>query len=149
AKIKADQLSLPHTTGLTSTGGLLGSPRYMSPEQLLSSRDVDHRTDLWSLASALYCLLCGRTPYEDVESIGALIMAVTSQPPIPVRKLAPWVPPEVANWIHGALKRAPEQRYSSSAAMLEALEPLLSDGFALREEMLIPVSEEQRKLAVS
>jgi serine/threonine protein kinase len=52
AKIRADPLGLPQAAGLTTTG-LLGSPLYMSPEQVQSSRDVDHRTDLWSLGTRL------------------------------------------------------------------------------------------------
>jgi serine/threonine protein kinase len=150
AKIKVDQLSLPHTTGLTTSGGFLGSPLYMSPEQMQNSRDVDHLTDLWSLGSALYCLLASSAPYQQhVESVAKLIVAIVGTPPPALRRVAPWVSPEIEKVVHGALGRKPEERYPSAAAMLEALRPLLPDGFALREEMLVPVSEEERTLALS
>jgi eukaryotic-like serine/threonine-protein kinase len=147
AKIKADPLDLPHTTGLTNTGNFLGSPLYMSPEQVQSSRDVDARTDLWSLGSALYCALTGHPPHKHAESLGQLIITICASPPPPLRKAAPWVPPEVAKVVHGALGLKPSERYPSAAAMLEALLALLPDGFALREEMLVPVPEEQRAAA--
>jgi eukaryotic-like serine/threonine-protein kinase len=150
AKIKVDQLSLPHTTGLTTSGGFLGSPLYMSPEQMQSSRDVDHRTDLWSLGCALYCLLAGCAPYQQhAESVAHLIYSIMGAPPPLLRNVAPWVSLEVAEVVHGALGRTPEERYPSAAAMLDALRPLLPNGFALREKMLVAVSEEERALALS
>ena len=80
AKVRADPLHLPFGAGLTTTGGFLGSPLYMSPEQVQSSRDVDHRTDLWSLGSALYAALAGRAPHEHLASVGQLLVAVCASP---------------------------------------------------------------------
>jgi hypothetical protein len=147
AKIKADPLSMPHTTDLTSTSNFLGSPLYMSPEQVQNSRDVDHRTDLWSLGSALYCALAGHAPHKHAESLGRLIFTILAAPPPPLCKAAPWIPPELAQVVHGALGLTPEERYPSAAAMLQALRPLLPDDFALREEMLVPVPASQRAAA--
>lgn len=143
AKLHADP-DLPQTLGLTNTGGLLGSPLYMSPEQVESSRDVDHRTDLWSLGSALYCALAGGAPHRSAPSVSRLLMAICAAPPPPLSEVAPWVSPEIAKVVHGALELRPEARYPSAAAMLEAMRPLLPDGFALREDMLVPVHSERR-----
>ncbi|WP_437805780.1 serine/threonine-protein kinase [Sorangium sp. So ce1078] len=126
AKILADPLAARHTTGLTNTGSLLGSPLYMSPEQVLNGRDVDHRTDLWSLASALYCALAGHAPYQQVGTVGKLVYTICSTPPLPLHEVAPWVPVEVAAVIHGALALDPAARYPSAAAMLAAMRPLLT-----------------------
>ncbi|XXX72054.1 serine/threonine-protein kinase [Sorangium sp. So ce134] len=138
AKILADPLAVPHTTGLTNTGSVLGSPLYMSPEQVQSGRDVDHRTDLWSLASALYCALAGHAPYQQVGTLGKLVFTICSTPPLPLHEVAPWVPVEVAAVIHGALALDPAARYPSAAAMLAAMRPLLTGGTALAPSMMKP-----------
>ncbi|WP_437670258.1 protein kinase domain-containing protein [Sorangium sp. So ce131] len=138
AKIKADALDMPHTTGLTGTGSFLGSPLYMSPEQVENSRDVDFRSDLWSLGSALYCALSGQAPHESAGSLSKLFVSICTSPVPPLHEVAPWVPREVAEVVHGALQIRPEDRYPSATAMLEALRPLLPDGLALRQDMLVP-----------
>src|SRR5262249_12924010 len=103
AKITLGPLDVPHTTGLTQSSGLLGSPFYMSPEQVQNSKDVDHRSDLWSLGSAIYCALTGRAPHGDAASVGKLILAICGAPARPIRELAPWVPAEAAAVVHRAL----------------------------------------------
>jgi uncharacterized protein YjbI with pentapeptide repeats len=149
AKILADPSKLPHTAGLTTTSRFLGSPLYMSPEQVQSSRDVDHRTDLWSLGSALYCALAGQAPHARAPSLVQLMIDIHTLPPPPLRDVAPWVPPEVASVVHGALAQKPGERFPSTAAMLEAILRLLPGGVALREEMLEPIGEGSGAPAVS
>ena len=136
AKIKADPLGLSHDTSVTATGGFLGSPLYMSPEQVQNSRDVDHRTDLWSLGSALYCALAGRAPHQHASSVGQLLVAICTQPPPPLGDVAPWVPPEVAKVVHQAIERRPEDRFPSAGAMLDAILELVPSGPSLAEDML-------------
>ena len=148
AKVLGDPLSLPNTTGLTHTGGFLGSPLYMSPEQVQNSKDVDHRTDLWSLGSALYCALAGRAPHRDVGSVGKLILAICSSPARPVRELAPWIAPEVADATHRALTIDREGRYPSAGAMREAVQALVAGDLGLREEMLVGLTAAERAAAV-
>jgi serine/threonine-protein kinase len=130
------------------TNCLLGSPLYMSPEQMRSSRSVDHRTDLWSLGSALYCALTGRAPFRHVTRVADLAEAVRSPGgPPPVEDLAPWVPAAVAAVVRRALAVDPEQRWPSAAAMLAAIRSLLPAGPRLREEALAgirtPVVQDQ------
>jgi serine/threonine-protein kinase len=149
AKIMADPLSVQQTTALTNSEGFLGSPLYMSPEQVQSSRDVDQRADLWSLASAIYCALAGRAPFQHVLTVGKLIVAICGTPAPPLARLAPWVPPEVARVIQGALEIRPEDRPASAEAMLDALRPLLPAGFSLNERMLAPAATERRKTAAA
>ena len=136
AKIKADPLGLSHDTSVTATGGFLGSPLYMSPEQVQNSRDVDHRTDLWSLGSALYCALAGRAPHQHASSVGQLLVAICTQPPPPLGDVAPWVLPEVAKVVHQAIERRPEDRFPSAGAMLDAILELVPSGPSLAEDML-------------
>jgi serine/threonine-protein kinase len=122
--------------GLTDTGGFVGSPLYMSPEQVQSSKDVDARADVWSLGCVLYATIAGRAPHQDIESLGRLVIAICSTPAPPLRDVAPGVPEEVAAVVHRALAIDPKGRTPSAAAMLEAIRALSPGGLALHEEML-------------
>jgi eukaryotic-like serine/threonine-protein kinase len=148
AKIRPDPFSLPQGAALTTTGGILGSPLYMSPEQVQSSRDVDHRADLWSLGSVIYAALTGRAPHQHLASLGQLLVAVCVSPPPPLAEVAPWVPPAIADAVHRALEIPPEARYPSAAAMLDALRALVPSG-ALTSEMLVSSGESPRPARVS
>ena len=66
---------------LTITGQLLGTPMYMSPEQALGKKDVDFRSDLYSLAVVAFQCLTGATPYEESETVGEIIVSITTRPP--------------------------------------------------------------------
>ncbi|KYG11145.1 hypothetical protein BE21_58220 [Sorangium cellulosum] len=141
AKIKPEPHQGGPTTGLTRTGGILGSPLYMSPEQARGVSDIDYHTDLWSLGVVLYRALSGRAPHEHITAFGDLIMAICSVSPEPIQELAPWVGPEVAAVVHRTLKFDAGDRFPSAAAMLDAIRPLLPRGSSLREEHLVQVSE--------
>ncbi len=147
AKLRADPLGLPHAA-LTTTGGILGSPLYMSPEQVQSSRDVDHRADLWSLGSVLYAAIAGRAPHQHLATLGQLLVAVCVSPPPPLAEVAPWVAPAVAVAIHGALQIPPDARYPSASAMLAALRPLVPSG-ALTAADLVSSGESPRPVRAS
>jgi serine/threonine-protein kinase len=144
AKITGDAPHLPHATALTTTGGLLGSPLYMSPEQVQNSKDVDLRTDLWSLGSTLYSALTGMAPHAQLESVGKLIVAICSAPARPIREVAPWVPPDLARIVERALAIERDERWPTATAMLEALQALAPEGSTLREDVLVGVTPEER-----
>jgi serine/threonine-protein kinase len=141
AKLQSDPLGATHTENLTRTNGFLGTPLFMSPEQIQSSRDVDRRTDVWSLGITLYTALAGRTPYDHLPTLGHIVAGIGGAPPQPLRTFAPWVSPEVEKAVHGALALRPEERYPTAAAMLEALMALLPDGVAIHEDMLVALPE--------
>ncbi len=136
AKVRKGLLGPAHAADLTTTGSFLGSPLYMSPEQVQNSRDVDHRTDLWSLGCVLYAALAGRTPHQHLSSLGQLLVAICVTPPPPLDEVAPWVPREVAELVHGALELRPDARFPTAAAMLAALRRL-TPSEELLEEMLV------------
>lgn len=144
AKIKMDQASHEATAGLTRTGSMLGSPLYMSPEQARGHKGIDHRADIWSMGIVLYKLLTGRTPHQDIDTLGELIITICSQLPAPVQDLAPWVPAEVAAILHGAVRFDPAERFQSAAHVLHAVRPLLPYGFGITDEMLRPLSDPER-----
>jgi eukaryotic-like serine/threonine-protein kinase len=144
AKIKPEPSQGGPTTGLTRTGGILGSPLYMSPEQARGLSDIDYRTDIWSLGMVLYAALAGALPHGHIAAFGDLIMAICTQAPRSVQVFAPWVEPQVAAVVHRALGLDASERFPTAAAMLDAIRPLLPGGFALRDELLVPASPETR-----
>lgn len=131
--------------GLTRTGSLLGSPLYMSPEQARSVKNVDHRSDLWSMGVVLYQAVAGRTPYEHVSGLGDLILSLCSDLPPPVQQFAPWVQLRVAAVIDRALRLDPGERFATAAEMHEAITALLPEGHAIRGDMLVPLDAATRE----
>ncbi len=145
AKVKMDEASSTEGADLTKTGNLLGSPLYMSPEQARGRREIDHRTDIWSLGAVLYQALTGRTPYGHAETLGDLIYALCSEPPPPLQEQAQWVKPEVAAVVHRCLTLDPDARFQSGQEMFEALRELLPHGYGIHEDMLVSLSESVRQ----
>lgn len=124
------------TRALTSTGLMLGTPLYMSPEQVTNPKNVDQRTDLWSLGVVLYEMLTGTTPHADVETLGGLLVAICSRPAKPVMEVAPHVRRSIAAIVKRALEIDPNNRYASTEAFLNDLTKELSVGITLTDEML-------------
>ncbi len=106
----------------TSTGSMLGSPLYMSPEQLRSARDVDARSDLWALGATLHELLTGLVPFP-AESIMDLCLKVTGESPIPVHQIQPDVPEALAEIVMRCLERDPQKRFQTARELRTALRP--------------------------
>ena len=96
------KLEVPGEEDSTKTGQMMGSPKYMSPEQMLSMRDVDGRSDIWSLGALLYELLTGRPPFvaETTPRICALVLNNDPAPPAPSAPTSPppWSAPSSAAW---------------------------------------------------
>ncbi len=106
---------------LTREGSFLGSPRYMSPEQIAHGK-VDHRTDLYSLGVILYQCLCGRTPFESENSV-QILMAHLQHPVPPLSEKNPTVtvPPMLEALVYRCLDKQPEGRPGSCDELLHAL----------------------------
>jgi len=107
---------------MTKTGALLGSPLYMSPEQMRSLKTVDARTDIWALGVILYELLTGRTPFISETFADLLLEVLTAQPPT-LLQLRPDVPPEVSALVERCLTKDPAARVQSVAEIAEVLAP--------------------------
>ncbi len=142
AKIDHEQLADTQSHGLTQTGHLLGSPRYMSPEQAMGQKSLDARTDLWSIGVVLYQMLTGRAPHDDADTVGKLILAICSKPSPPVQSYAPWVSPELATVVHHALVNDVAGRYGSALEIVVALKPLSGGDTKLDRSMLVQLPEE-------
>jgi eukaryotic-like serine/threonine-protein kinase len=112
---------------LTRTSAILGSPLYMAPEQMRSSRDVDARADVWALGVVLFELLTRRWPFE-ADTLPALCLKVVGEPPQSLSELRPDVPPAAVALIERCLEKNPEHRFANAAELASALEPLLPVG---------------------
>ncbi|MGK4001551.1 serine/threonine-protein kinase [Sorangium sp. So ce1036] len=95
---------------LTKTAALLGSPLYMSPEQVRSARDVDARTDIWALGVIVYQMLTGRTPY-DGDSVAQLFASLLHEVPATMAQLRPDIPRELDAAVMCCLAKEPDQRW--------------------------------------
>jgi tRNA A-37 threonylcarbamoyl transferase component Bud32 len=106
--------------GLTGTGMLVGTPHYMSPEQATGERDIDARSDQYSLAVVGYRMLTGHPPF-DATSVQALLMKQITEVPQPVHELRPEVPPAVSQALSRALSKDPAARFASMSEFAAAL----------------------------
>ena len=104
----------------TKTGSMMGSPYYMSPEQVIGSKDLDHRTDLWAVGVVAYEALTGVRPF-DAETVGGLALQIHNAPlPTPSHTNG-LLAKSVDAWFFRACARAPEQRFQSAKELADAL----------------------------
>jgi eukaryotic-like serine/threonine-protein kinase len=107
------------TSEMTRTGMVMGTPHYMSPEQVKGKR-ADFRSDIFSLGAVFYELLTGHKPF-DAESLHAVLFQVMEHQPEDVRHWSPEVPNILVQVVDRALAKDPEQRYAHAGEMREAL----------------------------
>jgi len=133
----AKVLVTPDTTAThatTGSGQIVGTPRYMSPEQCLGQR-VGARSDLYSLGVVLYEMLAGRPPFVDVLPSAVLVKQATAPPP-PLPQLRPDIPKPLALVVHSLLAKRPEDRPRTAAVARALLEKSL-----LRRERELPQAD--------
>ncbi len=114
-------------TGLTEAGDVFGSPKYMSPEQLHATRDVDLRTDIWSIGVTMAELLTGTTPFE-AEDFGTLVFNILAANPPSVAHADVENGAALDAILRRCLARDPDDRFSGVDALADALAPLIDGG---------------------
>lgn len=105
---------------LTQTGQVVGTPSYMSPEQITGKR-VDHRSDLFSLGATMYQLFTGKLPFQ-ADTMATLLYKITMEAPIPFDAIRPDLPAELTRIISKLLKKEPDERYQTAEELANALE---------------------------
>jgi len=110
----------------TKTGMVLGTPSYMSPEQL-AGKKIEGRSDLFSLAVSLYQLLSGRLPFEG-ESMAQLMYKIANEPPTDILSVNPSVPPALVAFLDRALAKNPDERFQSGEEFAAALRAAAAGG---------------------
>ena len=117
--------SISQEQNLTATSTIMGSPLYMSPEQLRSSKNVDARTDVWALGVMLYELLVGRLPFE-AETVTGLCAKIAADAPTPLRQIDPGVPAGLEAVVMRCLEKDVSRRVASVTELAVALQPFAS-----------------------
>ncbi len=131
SKIRRDEIGA-HEASLTRSTAFLGTPLYMSPEQIRASRDVDARADVWALGCILHELLTGRAPFRR-ESLGLTCAAILVEEPEPLSRSRADVPRAVEAIVARCLEKDRDGRFSDGFDLAAALAPFASS--ATRDEI--------------
>lgn len=119
----ARAIALSGQTKLTRSGIAIGTSAYMSPEQITALRELDHRSDIYSLGCVLFEAIAGRGPFAHPNE-AVVLNRHLNEPPPSLRTLAPDTPQQLDTAILRALAKKPEDRWPSARAMLDALSKL-------------------------
>lgn len=121
SKVSHDLDALGEPSLVTKAHAVMGSPFYMSPEQMLSSTNVDVRSDIWSLGVTLFELLTKSLPFA-ADSATAVCRRIMSDEPTPLRKLRPSYPKGLEDVLSRCLQKRPERRFANVADLAVRLE---------------------------
>ncbi|MEZ6064321.1 MAG: serine/threonine-protein kinase [Planctomycetaceae bacterium] len=114
---------------LTQEGVTMGTPLYMSPEQVQGIK-LDARSDIYSFGVTCYHLFCGRPPFQGETALGVAVQHLQNEPP-PLKELRPELPQPVCDLIHRMMRKDPAERYPDAATVLEDVRKLIR---AVKEE---------------
>jgi serine/threonine-protein kinase len=146
---KFNQSALTALTALTAENHVIGSPHFMSPEQMRSSRDADVRSDIWALGVVLFGLLTGRVPFEG-QFLPEVCAAILGGKPLSLLELRPDLPAALEAVILHCLRAKPEERIQTVPELAEALLPFTPAHARARAARIARVAEgAKRTLATS
>jgi eukaryotic-like serine/threonine-protein kinase len=138
SKSYGDQKDFTSTASQTTTANLVGSPAYMSPEQVRDPKNVDSRADIWAIGTIMHELLMGQTLFQG-ETVGQTFANVLQSEIKPIRSRRDDVPPELDRAILRCLMRDPARRYADAAELARDLYPFGSSSSRLSMERVSSV----------
>jgi tRNA A-37 threonylcarbamoyl transferase component Bud32 len=112
-------------TGLTGTGLVIGTPQYMSPEQASAEKEIDHRSDVYSLGVVAFHMLTGHLPFETDSARELVISHITAKPP-DLRSVRPDVPDDLADAVAKCLRKKPADRWATAGELAAAIRPAVT-----------------------
>ncbi|HKP56278.1 MAG TPA: serine/threonine-protein kinase [Polyangiales bacterium] len=139
----------PRNLALTSSGAVMGTPYYMSPEQVRGAKDVDERGDVYAFGVILYEMLSGQRPF-DAETYNQLILKIATENPEPLLEIKPRLDRRLAAVVEKAMAREPSARFASIEELAVALEPFAA-GMLFRASTLrtyTPTSNSGERLSL-
>lgn len=125
-------------TSITSTGAEIGSPLYMSPEQVKDGKNIDYRSDYYALGVILFELLSKNNPYGKIQSRTELYFKIINEPPISIRQYIPTIPNEIDNLISSLLEKENYRRPNSVKEILQYIQALTTADKSVTIKTFIP-----------
>jgi len=142
-----DEAGQPPQSARSPRNAIVGSPMYMSPEQVRNDGAIDHRTDIWSIGVLLYELVTGKVPFGATASgMGELFGAILGDALVPASKVREDVPKELDEVLAKALARDPAQRYADVGELARALAPFGTGKWAHLADTIEQSFERKQKL---
>jgi serine/threonine-protein kinase len=117
------RIMTPDQQRMTATGMSIGTPAYMSPEQIRADTVIDARSDIWSIGVILHEILTGSLPFQS-EAHSGLFVKIVTEPPVPLDVALPGAPKEIVAVVDRCLRAKIADRYASAAELLHDLRPL-------------------------
>lgn len=139
SKFKDNSLLANTSPSLTAEAALLGTPYYMSPEQIRSAKDVDERADVWALGVILYELISGRVPF-DGESATGVLAAICGDKPKPLHEVCKTVSADVSEIVGACLAKNLEERMPNVRELVRALASVAPDKASTIDERLAGIT---------
>jgi serine/threonine-protein kinase len=133
---------------ITTTSVQIGSPLYMSPEQLRSSKDVDARSDIWAVGIILHELITGDAPFVG-DTLPEIITSILMEPPLSMRLRRPDVPAELEAVVRRCLEKLPEARFASVGELAVALTPFGPERSRMSIERIVRVVAGRKETSLS
>jgi serine/threonine-protein kinase len=125
-----------HESSITLSEAIVGTPRYMAPEQVQSSKRIDARADVWALGVTLYELLAGTPPF-DGQTVLAVLNQIENQEPRRLAERRPDLPAPLVALVHACLAKDPDKRPANARAVADAIAAFSSDGGHSSDEVAV------------